>query len=321
MQWLKNSLHYVREHKFWGLVAAAFVVVVTLGAYLRAIDRVQQALSDLVSVATTIDAKTGTISVKSAYAWVAVGALIAMVFLVLFIWQKLRERSSVMEDTFEKMMQAASQIAHQLYPEDRPPQKNLTRVRRTYLVSENFDAAVTREDDYKALTDLHVERVLLAAEQEADPCDFLADVNFKVRDEQGAGRVAYLPTKNAKFEKEVAIFFLPHIRPEEPAPRRIIITYKWPKMMRQLQARGFEIGDWTLKSRDNIPEAELRVFFAPSLRRQLKASIHGRPITGALLDEVVCDVPGCGDWEGWSYKLPNAPPGTYQIKFQMMRSA
>jgi hypothetical protein len=334
MQWLQNFFQYVKEHKFWGLVTAAFIIVVTLGAYLRSIDRIQQALSQLVSAAVTIDPSTRAISVKESYAWVAVCALVAVLVLALFIWQKVlkgnqaardlaamisvpQERRRVMEKTFEKMMQAASQIAAQLYPENRPPLKNLVRARRTYLISENFDTAVTREDDYKALTDLHVERILLAAEQDADPCDFLDDLNFKVRDAQGPDRVAYLPTKNAEFEKEVAIFFLPHIQPEEPAPRRIIVSYKWPRMMHQLQTRGFEIGDWTLKSRDNIPDAELRVFFPPRLRRQLKASIHGRHMTGESLEEAVCDTPGCGDWEGWSYKLVNAPPGTYQIKFQM----
>ena len=60
------------------------------------------------------------------------------------------------------MMQSASQIAAQLYPEDHPPLKNVVRVRRTYLVSENFDTAVIREDDYKGLTDLCFIRILLA---------------------------------------------------------------------------------------------------------------------------------------------------------------
>lgn len=201
MQWLKDFNEFIREHKFWGLVLVAFTIVITAGAYLRAIDRVQLALAQLISAAITIDSKTGEISVKAFYAWAAIGLLVVIIFLSLFVWRAVRDRSGVMGKTFEKMMQAASQIAAQLYPEDSPPLKNLVRVRRTYLISENFDTAVTREDDYQALTDLHVERVLLAAEQDAEPCEFLDNLNFKVRDERGSDLVRYLPTKDAEFEK------------------------------------------------------------------------------------------------------------------------
>ncbi len=230
-------------------------------------------------------------------------------------------RGAVMEMTFEKMMQAASEIAAQLYPPDRPPQKNIIRARRTYLVSQNFDTAITREDDYKALTDLHIERIIVGAEQHADPCEFLDDIDFKVRDDSRGSRVVYLPTRNTPFEKEVVLFFLPHIRPEEPAPRKIILTYKWPKMLRQLEKRGFEVGEWGLKSRDPIPEAEMRVFFEPGLRGKVKASIHGPRLPEDSLEEAKCDIPGCGGWEGWSYKLRNAPSGTYKIKFDMRRKS
>lgn len=310
-------------------------IVLTLFGFLIGFSG-DKALRRILSVAIKIDPNTKDISVKDPYAWVALGVLLLIPLLFLFMWQKVREGKEerrklldaasvphehfpIVRDHFEKMMQSALQITAQMYPEDHLPLKNVVRVRRTYLVSENFDTAVTREDDYKGLTDLCFIRILVAAEPDAEPCAFLADLNFNVQDARGPGHVAHLPTKDAHFEKEVAIFFLPHIRPDEPNPRRIIVTYKWPKMMRQLETKGFEIGDWTLESQENIPEAEFRAFFAPSLRRRLKASIAGKRIKGESLVDAVCDLPGYGDWEGWVYALRDAPPATYQIKFQMQK--
>ena len=156
------------------------------------------------------------------------------------------------------------------------------------------------------------------SEPDARPCAFLAGLDFNVQDVYGLGYVKYLSTKDADFEKE--IFFLPYIRPDEANPRRSRVTYKWPKMMRQLETRGFEIADWTLQSEANIPDAEFRAFFAPNLRRRLKASIVGKRIKGESLVEGACDLPGYGDWDGWVYTLRDAPAATYQIKFKCRSS-
>ena len=168
-----------------------------------------QLLSHFVSFAIKIDPNTQEVSVKETYAWVAPGVLIVIVFFFLFMWKtvregkeaqrKLTEGTSVQHECFpvvrehcEKMMQSASQIVAQLYPEDHPPLKNVVRVRRTYLVSENFDTAVIREDDYKGLTDLCFIRILLAAEPDAKPCAFLAGLDFNVQDVCRSGYVTYL---------------------------------------------------------------------------------------------------------------------------------
>jgi len=338
MDWLYSLWAEIRKHRVWGLVIAAVLLLAAVGSIIRGLDRIKQTLVDLILPALVIDPTPTVIHIKDGYAWGALLTLLILLILFLLglrVWLELRRvredverqgtegnrRSYVLDKTFERMMQAASQIFAQLYSTSGQPQKNLLRARRTYIVSENFDTAVLREDEYKAITDLHIEQITIGAETAANPCEFLDDIDFKVRDENPLNQVVYVPCKNTPFEKSVILFFLPHISPQEPTARRITVSYKWPKMMRQLETKGFEIGDWILKSRDPIPSAEMRLFFAPALKPKINVTIQGARIQKESLTPAMCDVPGCGNWCGWSYALENAPPGLYQIKIEMLRSA
>ncbi len=325
--WWGDLKGRVGRHRF---VTGFLLLVVGVGAagrFLGGVQRIRDLLSWLMLGAVTVDPPGAKVAIKGGY---VVGALFFLVLAVLFVgfalqWRydlralrtTIERRGKTVEKTFEKMMLAASQVLDQLYPTARRPQKNLLSVRRTYLVAENLDTTVKREDEYQAITDLHIEHIRVGAEPAAVACEFLDDIDFKVRADSAANRVVYIPTKNTPYEKSVVLFFLPHISPGEK--RKIVITYKWPRMLRQLETKGFELGQHTFKSQNPIPEVEIRLFFAPRLRRRILVQIHGARIDGDSIVPADCDVPGYAGWGGWSYNLKDAPGGTYRLRIELDR--
>jgi hypothetical protein len=165
---------------------------------------------------------------------------------------------------------------------------------------------------------LHFLRLKVGAEPDAPGVDFLDSLDFKVRD-KGGDRVAYLVRRNDSHRKEVSIFFLPQISPQEP-PRSIAITYTWPGMFRRLLTQGDEEFSLTLDSRTQVAEVEYSFIFHPKLHRTytLDCRRESAEIQEERLEAKVED----SGWKGWTYRVKNAPAEgfTYQLRLTAKRS-
>jgi len=335
MDWLYAKWEQVKQDPFWGIVILGFLLVGTTGKFLGWMTYIKNVLAFLLSRGVTFDSATRKTIVSDTYAWMAVLVVAALVVLALFGLrihhdrnrlrtnlkeiesESLRDKATV-EKTFEKMMGAASKICAQVFPRDGLPQKNILSARAVFLVDDNFTATVSSEWEYKALTDLYFEQFDIGAETDADPCKYLDDIKFRVKDANPINSIAYLPSENSPHSKKVVVFFLPHMKPGEPIPRKICLNYRWPGMMRRLKNKGSEVGTWKLLSREPVPFAEQFVYFAPGIKDRIRASIHGARI-GKPDDEECeranCDIVGYEDWAGWRYTLRNAPSGVYKLEF------
>jgi hypothetical protein len=153
----------------------------------------------------------------------------------------------------------------------------------------------------------------VGAEPEAPGVDFLDSIDFKVHDEAGAERVAYLVKRNDSHRKEISVFFLPQILPDE-SPRAVVITYRWPGMVKRLLALGDEQFSLTMDSRTRVSQFKYSVFFHPKLHKSyaLDCRRESAEITGESL-EVNTEESG---EQGWTYKVSNAPAEgfTYQLR-------
>lgn len=303
------------------------VAIAAIGRFIGGLAVAKSLLADIMKGGVEIDWNTRQVTVSDWLGWLVLFLLAVFIYGLVIAYrsskglEELRQtsgkRNLVVEKTFEKTVLASSRICGQLYPRSRTPQKNFLKVKTVYLVDEDFTTSVTREYEISAITDLDFDQFVIGAEPEADPCEFLDEIDFKVRDTNPLNELVYLITENTPYTKRVAVFFLPHINPGD-APRTIVLTYKWPRMLRRLVMKGSEIGNWILNSRDPVPAAELAVYFAPKVKNRVECVIHGQRL-GEDRDRLIrgtCDMPGCGGWEGWRYLLTNAPPGEYKLEFR-----
>jgi hypothetical protein len=217
-------------------------------------------------------------------------------------------------------MAAADRIAHQLYPLAERPPFAFERVSRSYFIETDGTTRVTAEYTIRAYErPLHFWTLLIAAEPDAPGIAFLDEIRFEVRDEAGDDRVAYLLRRNDSHRKEISIFFLPQISPQEPA-RKIVFSYTWPGAVKRLLTQGDEELSLQLDSRTQVTEMEYAVYFTAKLHesytlqcQQVSAKIEGEELRPV-------EVKAAGH-KGWSYKVKNAPARgfRYQWRFTAKR--
>lgn len=216
------------------------------------------------------------------------------------------ERKTKAYKTLQGMMRAASRIREQLTPPVLTPLKSVDRVRITYLIEKDFTATLCREFDIRTTEQpLHFWSTANRASTYAQPVDFLDDIDFKVTDRSGH-QLVYLPTENGPLFKEVVIYFLPRIEPGEAKARQVVISYRWPGMLRQLEELGEEDFNYTMESKDPIPLFEVRFFLEPGTGFNLMCEVGG-PQYGAF--HLTKGKHEEKEWEGYIYRVENGPAG------------
>lgn len=230
--------------------------------------------------------------------------------------REFRRKSETAMKTLRGMSDAALRVKEQLFPIAKRPAAWQVSVHNTYLIHKNFDADVKRIYEYKAVDEpIHFWEIELWVESVAASVDFLDDINFKIRD--GLGRVlTYLPIENAQRNKRVIVYFLPQIEPGESDARKIVVTYKWPRMFAKLDCEGSEIFRWKLNSKKNVKNARFEFFLQPGTGGNLECEFWG----GRVLGDSLSRVSRTNDnepWQGWAYQLVDAPQGEYCLKLTL----
>lgn len=299
----------------FSLITAAFFVA-------EASDKLttlKSLFADFLGAGLNVNWKSGQLEVK----WWLFGGFFLLVLLTVFFFllyvrslgdTERRGRKGL--EALEAMIGAADQIRRQFLPNAGAPIHSFLAIRNSYFIYRNFDAAVVREYEVAASGQpLHFYEWTLGVEDYADAADYLADVDFRVQDGSGTN-MAYLATKNAARKKAVAVYFLPQIEPGQS--RQVMITYRWPRMLRglALTQNHHELFTWKVESSAKVPEVKLEIFLedgAGRLSCEKKGSLEG----SQTLDR--CDYKDAQGktWAGWRYLIKNAPNAQYALDIKL----
>ncbi len=231
-----------------------------------------------------------------------------------------RGRGETVEKTLQGMIWASNRIANQLYPLAERPPFAFERVSRSYCIEADGTTRVTATYTIRAHErPLHFWTLLIAAEPEAPSVSFLEDIQFKVRDGAGADRVAYLLRRNESHRKEISVFFLPLLSPQE-TPREIVFSYVWPGMVKRLLTVGDEEFSLSLDSRTRVPKFEYTVYFSSKLHDTyaIQCRQESAKVENEVLQELEVSESG---YKGWRYAVEGAPAEghSYQWRFRAKR--
>lgn len=215
------------------------------------------------------------------------------------------DRTTKAFKTLQGMMRAASLIRDRTTPPSPSPRKSFERIKVIYKIHKDFAADLYREYHIKATDQpLHFWTTGNRATAYANPMDYLDDLEFKVKGDND-GEIVYLPTENDPLNKQVVIYFLPRIEPGDF--RKVIVTYKWPGLLKQLDVLGEEDFNFTFESKATIPLIEIHFYLEPGTGRNFLCEVSGPNYEGATLEQK--NHPEL-NWPGYIYKVQNAPQGT-----------
>ncbi len=268
--------------------------------------------------AVVTDPKTSQMTVKGWIFWVfallvstavCVTALLVRSEINLQTALKTRdERKTIAFKTMQGMMVAATRIRDQHHPSATKVKKSVRRVELTFRIHENFDTNVEQKwDIYSSQEPVSFWTTSVQATSEANPMEYLDDIDFKMRDDSGNG-VVYLPVENDPRCKKVMLYFLPQIEPGQ-ADRKIVFTYSWPGLFNQLKTKTTEPFTWSTESVSPIEQLRFSFYLEKGKGYELAHQNIG-PKYEKIKPEKISD----GDqWSGFAYTIEDVPAGKCRV--------
>src|ERR1700674_802507 len=215
------------------------------------------------------------------------------------------EPSTIAHRTMLGMMRAATKLRHRSFPDNPSQTKSHVSIENTYLIHKDFTTEVTRGYELKATTaPIHFCEIAIGVNSQADPADYLDNIDFKVHSHDDKNEIVYLPIENDGFRKKVVLYFLPRIEANDPKPRSFTVTYKWPKMLAQMSEIGGEEFTWKFNSVEAIGMIKMSFFLEPGTGKNLAGELAGPNYPGAKIEKASHD-----DWPGFVYEVKNVPAG------------
>jgi hypothetical protein len=298
------------------LVAVVFTILLSAATLVGHIEGAKSIFDQFVQVATTTNKPNVTVVAKFWFFFIcAVLILLVTAFLALYIQSERgrrqaiksrNERSTVAFKTLLGMMRAAAKIKELHHPASNRIIKSCKSMRITVLLNKNLDAEVRQEYEFFTTEEpVRFWAITMRANSSAEPRDYLLDMNFKVTDESGRD-VVYLPTENDLRTKAVVLYFLPQIEPGEDTPRKIIVSYTWPGMARQIKDLGEEVFEFAMESKTPVELVELAFFLESGAGGNLICEHSGPNYSGAK-PQATTHVER--RWPGYIYRVDNGPAG------------
>jgi hypothetical protein len=276
------------------------------------------------NLARNLDQENGQTLLNMGWSWVIAVIVILFVASLLFsgiLLTRLKKSEEVIahkmalcSKTLTGMILAATKITNKLYPPAAIPPFSIETIQITTSVHEDGSSTVKAEYRIKAhgINPVNFWEIAIGAETVAPPVEFLDEIDFKIKDKQGAERVAYMVTRNETHNKEISVYFLPQLMPGEAA-REIVYTYGWPQMMKGLLEKGYEEFRFEeLRSRTAVSQMDYVMYFHPKLwsSRKLSCAIVSSAVAGNLSEEDSQDL----GWRGWRYRVLNVPAQGFAYK-------
>ena len=223
-------------------------------------------------------------------------------------------RNDRLKQSFDQMVDSCRQIVRQTYPgQDKSPAYNCEKVKVTVTIDRNGDGIVEEELTMKAAGKaLHYWPYMIFADGNAAAVEFMSDLKFEIKENNGVHKALYLLTKNEPRKKEVAIFHLPRVDPLENEDRRIWIGYKWRGLFTTLLEENKDEWAYELRSNNSVPYFELKIIYHGDLGT-LGCNLIGKNPGAHILRAIDNGFPG------WQFKMDNAPANGFVYEFQLSR--
>jgi hypothetical protein len=216
------------------------------------------------------------------------------------------ERGTIAFKTMERMMWAATRIRDQHHPQAVKARKSIRKGEMTFRLDKNFGAQVEQKwDIYTTEESVNFWSISIRATAEATRMEYLDDINFKIRDESG-NNVVYMPVENDPLMKKLVVYFLPQIEPKTQ-DRKIVWTYEWPGLFKQLQLKESENFNYSIDSLNPLESMKLVFLLEKGTGCDLICDNLGPDYEGK--PEQISD----DDHAGFSYTMKNLPAGKCSI--------
>jgi hypothetical protein len=331
---MQDAEKWLRKHPLW-LATGVIVFILGLAEYGHSFREELAVVDALVVDGITPDWVHHTLVPKPWFSALLLVLVILLVVSVVLLIRKmtvsnqpksqleqeiaiLKERYGVAKNTLRGMMEAASRVREQLFPSADRPVKNLKSVDSVYLIYKNFDVEVRHVYEVTASDrPLHFMELSDGVEDRDEGVEYLDDIQFKVKDGEGK-TLAYLLSRNDPKHKSIIVYFLPQVAPGEASPRKVIVTYRWPGALKQLDTVGSEPYAWSLVSKEKIREAKFQFYFEPGSGSQIHCEKAGALDGQQTLIDTLKHAEK--DWPGWEYKIQDAPSGTYRLTVSLKKA-
>jgi hypothetical protein len=213
------------------------------------------------------------------------------------VQKTLEARNNTLRRTLGETIGAASRIRSQMFPAAvHGAGKTIESVHYLYYIDKHFDTEVHRRYLIRAGdTPMHFWQIAIGVSSEAAPIETFVDLGYRLISHDMGKDLVYLPTRDELHDKAACVYFLPYIAPKER--RDIEVTYRWPKMMRQLQTQGWENCSVKLNNAGPLQSYSFEVYLEPGTGGMLSCVESGVPLPNKKMEPAISH----HGWPGWKY--------------------
>lgn len=229
------------------------------------------------------------------------------------VQKTLEARNNTLRRTLGETISAASRIRSQLFPAvAHGVGKTIESVHYLYYIHKNFDAEVHRRYLIRAGdTPMHFWQSAIGVSSNAAPIETFVDIGYRLISHDIGKDLVYLPTRDDLHDKAACIYFLPFIASGER--RDIEVTYRWPKMLLQLQTRGWEDFSVKLNNARALESYTLEVYLEPGTGGTLTCVESGVLLPNKNLEPAISH----HGWSGWKYSGSDIAPALLNTEISL----
>jgi len=322
---LNKLIRFLKEYP-WGALLIAYGIFETILKLLRNASASAGSVRWLLESGTRVDQQkavpAGWLIAVIAAAFIGFG-----IFLGAYIVTQVRLNRSRTKNiglrTLDGMFDSTAKIRKSLWPTGKKPPHFFTTIKMRHLIHD--DLTVTSSSEYHVRAKsmpVHYFVWNTLSEDEALPRDHLLEIDFRVKDitPERDFETTYLQCANGPRNKEVLVYFLPILQPEEDVPRIIEVSFVWPGYYLRLKEKEelYSIDLTKMRSEERVDLIELEFYLEPGTGKRLicerTGSVEGKqaPPSAARFKHS-----SGKDWEGWKYTVRKAPAEEYAVLLRL----
>jgi hypothetical protein len=229
------------------------------------------------------------------------------------VQKTLEARNNTLRRTLGETIGAASRIRSQMFPAAvHGAGKTIESVHYLYYIDKQFNTEVHRRYLIRAGdTPMHFWQIAIRVSSEAAPIETFVDLGYRLVSHDMGKEIVYLPTRDELHDKAACVYFLPYIAPKQR--RDIEVTYRWPKMMLQLQTQGWENCSVRLNNAGPLQSYSFEVYLEPGTSGMLNCVESGVPLPNKKMEPATSH----HGWPGWKYSATEIDPSLLNTEISL----
>ncbi|HEY1647752.1 MAG TPA: hypothetical protein VGF96_07210 [Terracidiphilus sp.] len=229
------------------------------------------------------------------------------------VQKTLEARNNTLRRTLGETIGAASRIRSQMFPAAvHGAGKTIESVHYLYYIDKQFNTEVHRRYLIRAGdTPMHFWQIAIRVSSEAAPIETFVDLGYRLVSHDMGKEIVYLPTRDELHDKAACVYFLPYIAPKQR--RDIEVTYRWPKMMLQLQTQGWENCSVKLNNAGPLQSYSFEVYLEPGTGGMLNCVESGVPLPNKKMEPATSH----HGWPGWKYSATEIDPSLLNTEISL----